>query len=93
MQQLDSESTRRVRLILEAEEVTITLPNTTTDVGKLLSNVHKGEKELARDNLRIILSSIKYLASQGLALLGGDDVTESILMQLLELRTKDNPNL
>ena len=74
----------------EAVEVMITLPNTMSDVGELLSNAHKREKELARDMLRIILSSIKYLARQGLALRGCDDA-ESNLIQLLQLRTEDNP--
>ena len=45
----------------------ITLPKTTLDIGELLSCAYKREKELARDMLRIILSSIKYLASKGLA--------------------------
>jgi hypothetical protein len=56
----------------EAVEAMITLPKTTSDVGELLSKAHKEEKELARDMLRSILSSVRYLARQGLALRGDD---------------------
>ena len=49
----------------EAVEAVITLPSTTKDVGELLSAAHKREKQLARDNLKIIISSICYLARQG----------------------------
>lgn len=70
----------------------ITLPKTTSDVGELLSKAHRKEKELARDMLRNILSSVRYLARQGLALRGDDDV-ESNLIQLLRLRAEDNPPL
>ena len=76
----------------EAVEAMITLPNTTSDVGELLSKAHKEEKELARDMLRSILSSVRYLARQGLALRGDDDA-ESNLIQLLQLRAEDNPQL
>ena len=56
----------------EAVEAMVTLLNTTPDVGELLSKVHKKEKETARDMLRIILSTVRYmyLARQGLALRG-----------------------
>ena len=76
----------------EAVEAMITLPKTTSDVGELLSKAHKEEKELARDMLRSILSSVRYLARQGLALRGDDDA-ESNLIQLLQLRAEDNPQL
>ena len=62
-----------------------------SNVGELLSNAHKREKELARDSLRIIISSIRYLARQEVALRGDD--AESNLIQLLQLRTEDNPKL
>ena len=43
----------------EAVEATITLPKPTADVGALLSKTHKVE-EVARDMLKIILSSMRY---------------------------------
>ena len=43
--------------------------------------------------LTIILSSVRYLARQGLALRGGGDDAESNLIQLLQLRAEDNPNI
>lgn len=70
----------------------MTLPKTTPDVGELLSKAHKKEKETARDMLRIILSTVRYLARQGLALRGDNDA-ESNLIQLLHLRAEDNPQL
>ena len=76
----------------EAIEAVITLPKTTADVGELLSKAHREEKVAARDMLTIILSSVRYLARQGLALRGDDD-TESNLIQLLHLRAQDKPQL
>lgn len=76
----------------EAVEAMITSPKTTSDVGELLSKAHREEKELARDMLQSILSSVRYLARQGLALRGDDDA-ESNLIQLLQLRAEDNPPL
>ena len=76
----------------EAIEAVITLPKTTADVGELLSKAHREEKVAARDMLTIILSSVRYLARQGLALRGDDD-TESNLIQLLHLRAEDKPQL
>ena len=70
----------------------ITLPKTTGNVGELLSKAHKEERQVARDMLLLILSSVKYLARQGLALRGGDEA-ESNLIQLLRLRAEDNPQL
>ena len=70
----------------------MTLPKTTPDVGELLSKAHKKEKETARDMLRIILFTVRYLARQDLALQCDNDA-ESNLIQLLHLRAEDNPQL
>eukprot|EP00731_Ephydatia_muelleri_P027422 Em0019g295a len=51
---------------IEAVEAVITLPKQTKDVGAQLSIAHKAEKEEARDMLQIILSSVRFLARQGL---------------------------
>ena len=53
---------------IEAVEAVVTIPNTVPDVGKLLSKAHREEMVKARDMLAIILSSVRYLARQGLAL-------------------------
>ena len=54
----------------EAVEEVVTLPKTTENVGETLSRAHKLEKEQARDMLAKILSSVRFLARQGLALRG-----------------------
>ena len=77
---------------IEAVEAVITLPSTVSNVGELLSNTHKEEKLHARDMLRIILSSIRYLARQGLAFRKVDS-SDSNLIQLLELRAEDVPKI
>ena len=40
------------------------------DVGEQLSRAHRAEKEQARDMLRLILTSVRFLSRQGLALRG-----------------------
>ena len=69
----------------EAVEAVITLPKTTKDVGELLDRAHRAEKEQATSMLLHILSSIQYLARQGLALQEDDSDATSNLMQLLRL--------
>ncbi len=61
-------------------------------MGELLSDAHKAEKGNARKMLDIILTSLRYLARQGLAL-RGDTSEGSNLTQLLHLRADDNPQL
>ena len=61
----------------EAVEAVVTLPKTTADVGESLSAIHKQEKEQARDMLYKIISSIRCLARQGLALRGGGNDAKS----------------
>ena len=45
----------------DAVEAVITLPKTTGNIGELLSKAHKEERQVARDMLLVILSSVKYL--------------------------------
>ena len=71
----------------------MTLPTTTQDIGEQLSRVHRAEKEQARDILLIIISSIRFLARQGLALRGDHSDKSANLMQLLHLRAEDKPQL
>lgn len=70
----------------------MTTPSTTPNVGELLSSTHRKEKLLARDMLLKILSSVRYLARQGLALRKADD-SESNLIQLLQLRAEDDTRI
>ena len=56
----------------------------------MLSQAHKRDKEIARDILKTILSSLRYLARQGIAFRKANEV-ESNLIQLLKLRAEDNP--
>ena len=63
----------------EAVEAIIILPKTSSDVGELLNQAHKAEKENAQRMLDIILTSVRYLARQGLAL-RGDTSEESNLV-------------
>ncbi len=74
----------------EAIEVTITLPATTMDVAELLSQQHSKEKEVNRKMLLEILSSIRYLARQGLALRGDGDEQDGNFLQLLKLKGEDD---
>lgn len=62
------------------------------DVGSLLSQAHKKEQEMRAQMLLKQLTSLKYLLRQGLAIRGHDD-KEGNLMQLLKLRSKDDPQL
>ena len=78
---------------IEAVEAIITLPKQTKDVGVQLSFAHKAEKEEARDTLQMILSSVRFLARQGLALRGDGSDVSSNLTQLLNVRAEDNPKI
>ena len=70
----------------EAVEVVITLPKTTVDIGEQLSLQHAREKECNRKYFLHILSCIKYLVRQGLALRGDGDERDSNIFQLLKAR-------
>jgi len=54
----------------EAIEKVVTLPKVTKDVGEMLSKANMKEKEDNRECLLTILSSIRFLAQQGIALMG-----------------------
>ena len=67
------------------------LPATTKDIGEQLSQQHAKEKESNRKMLLKILSSIKYLARQGLALRGDGDEADSNFLQFLQLKAEEDP--
>ena len=77
----------------EAVEVVVILPKTTKDVRELLSQAHRLQKTNARDMLRLILSSVRFLARQGLALRGDGSDASANLIQLLRLRAEDKPEV
>ena len=80
------------KLHIEAMEVMVTIPKTVPDVSTLLSKACRDEMVHSRNMLTIILSSVRYLARQGLALRKSDD-SESNLIQLLQLRAEDNSQI
>ena len=61
------------------------------DVGDMLSKQAATEKQQNRQYLLKVLSSIRFLARQGLPLRGDGDDTDSNLHQLLALREEDYP--
>ena len=85
----------------EAIELVKTIPNATKDVGGMLSGVHAQQKAENREILQMMLSSIRYLGRQGLALrgqckvddLGRSGELDSNFLQLLRIRGEDKPRL
>ena len=86
----------------EAVDLVVKIPSTTKNVGEMLSTSYASQKEENRKMLSVILSSIRYLGRQGLALRGryktNDDLTmrgeiDSNFMQLLRLRAEDSPGI
>ena len=78
------------------------IPSTTRNVGDMLSHMYAQQKAEYREMLRIILSSIRFLGRQGLALRGRYKSTEnsglggeidSNFVQLLKVRAEDNSKL
>ena len=69
---------------------------TTKDIAEQLSSKHEAEKLTRRKNLLKILSSVRYLARQGLPLRGdGDDKNSEFknFYRLLVTRGEDDPEL
>ncbi len=83
----------------ESVELLVTIPSNTKDVGEMLSKAHAEQKAENRRMLKMILSSIRYLGRQGLALRGHYKIDESgrrgefdsNLIQLLRTRAEDEP--
>jgi len=69
----------------------IRIPATTKDIGEQLSQQHAKEKEENRKMFLKILSSIRYLARQGLPLRGDGDEQDGNFLQLLKLKGEDDP--
>ena len=80
----------------------VKIPSTTQNVGEMLSASYASQKDENRRMLLVILSSIRFLGRQGLALRGryktNDDSTlrgeiDSNFIQLLRLRAEDSPGI
>ena len=67
--------------------------SSTVDVGDRLNQQSATEKKQNCDCLLKILSTMHFLARQGLALRGDGDKSNSNLHQLLRLRGEDDPAL
>ena len=74
----------------EAVEVIVTLPATVNDIGEMMSQQHAIEKERNRKVFLHILSSIRFLAHQGLPLRSDKDEGDNF-MQMLQLKAEENP--
>jgi len=73
-----------------AVESIITIPQTTRDVGELLSSAHAAEK---RTSLSCYHRRKRFLTRQGIALRGDGDEDNSNFMQLLYLRSTATAHL
>ena len=73
----------------EAVEVVISLPACCKDVGTQLSQQYAKEIENNRKILLKILSCVKFLARQGLALRGDGDESDSNFLQLFHFQADD----
>ena len=71
----------------------IVLPSTTKDVGELLVTQLAREKEHNRKMFLKIISSIRFLSRQGMALRGDRNDENSNFLQLLQLKAEDDPGL
>lgn len=74
----------------EAVEVIIRLPATTIHIGVHLSQQYALEMEKNKRMLLKVLSSIRFLSRQGLALRGHDDDGDGNLIQVLRLLGEDD---
>ena len=74
-------------------EAVITIPQTTRNVGEMLSSAHAEEQCKSRQCLLTIAHNIRFLARQGIALRGDGKEDDSNFTQLLHLRAVDQPQL
>ena len=70
-----------------------TLPRTCGDIGEKLSKQHADEKSDNRNCLRKILSSIRFLARQGISLRGDGDESDGNYIQILKVRGGDDSHI
>ena len=77
----------------EAVEVSFTLPLATRDIGEQLSQQHAAQKLKNRQALYQILSSIRFLGRQGLAIRGDGNELDGNFQQLLRMKAEEDPNM
>jgi len=75
----------------DAVSVTVTIPSSTKDVSEHLSAQHGAVKVENRNLLLHIISSVRFLCRQGLALRGGGDDVDSNFRQLVRMQASENP--
>ena len=71
----------------------VSLPATTQSVGESLSSQHQLEKLERRLCFTKIMSSIRFLARQGLSLKGHGEEVDSNFSQVLKLRAEEGPGI
>ncbi len=74
-------------------DAVITVPQTSLDVGVMLSKTHASEKLKNREYVFQVFHNIRFLARQGIALRGDGDEKDSNFMQLLMLCKINNPKI
>ena len=79
--------------LFTAAVTTFVLPATTRDIGEQLSHQHAAQKVNNRQALLQIVSSIRFLSRQGLAMRGDGDESDGNLNQLLRMKAEGDPNL
>ena len=77
----------------KAVELPINFPETTRDIGEMLSSSLATKKTANRQVLLRISMSILFLAKQGIPLRGDGTEEDGNFMQLLKLRSIDHPNI
>ncbi|KAL5497072.1 hypothetical protein EMCRGX_G013468 [Ephydatia muelleri] len=77
----------------KAVEVLVTIPETTRDIGEMLSTAHAEGKKISGQCLVTIAENIRFLARQGIALRGEEDEKDSNFIQLLHLLAIKQPEL
>ena len=73
-----------------AVEAMETFPETTGDIGELLSSAHSNEKACNRKNLMTVARCLRFMARQGMAIRGDGDEMDSNFHQLLLLKAIDD---
>ena len=70
----------------------VIIPATTSSVAEIISTQHKKISLIDVSVFLKILSNVRFLARQGLALRGSGDECDSNFTQLLKLRAEDDTN-
>lgn len=71
----------------------VTLPSTIHDIGEQLSQQHALQKLRNRQALYQILSSIKFLCRQGIALRGDGNESDGNFQRLLRMKADISPDI